>query len=275
MLIADTHTHTKYSTDSTAEPSDMLSAAGAAGLSTLCFTDHMDLDFPGDPSLFVFDTTAYFEELLPLKEKASSDTSLPTLLLGIELGLRPGRPDLREQMDTLLTAYPFDFVIGSTHVVDNLDPYYPEYWELPGNRLRRYFEDVLTNTAEHTNFDSLGHLDYIIRYLPDSVSLTKDYAVRDFMDLIEETLRILISRGQALEVNTAGLRKVLSFAHPKTEILLRYRELGGELLTLGSDAHAPSDVGADIKKTAELLKNCGFRYYSVYRERKPEMLAIT
>lgn len=274
MLLADTHTHTKYSTDSAAEPSEMLSAAGAAGLSTLCLTDHMDLDFPGDPSLFVFDTAAYFGELLPLKEKASSDTSLPTLLLGIELGLRPGRPDLREQMNTLLAAYPFDFVIGSTHVVDNLDPYYPEYWELPGNRLRRYFKDVLTNTAEHTNFDSLGHLDYIIRYLPDSFSLIKDYAVRDFMDLIEETLRILISRGQALEVNTAGLRKGLSFAHPKTEILLRYRELGGELLTLGSDAHSPSDVGANIKKTAELLKNCGFRYYSVYRERKPEMIAL-
>lgn len=274
MLLADTHTHTKFSSDSSANPPEMLAAAKTAGLSALCFTDHMDLDFPGDPSLFVFDADAYFKELLPLKEEAAADASSPELLLGIELGLRPGRPDLRERMDVLLAAHSFDFVIGSTHVVDELDPYYPDYWELPGNRLRRYFEDVRTNTAEHTNFDSLGHLDYIIRYLPDSVSLIKDYAVRDFMDLIEETLRILISRGQALEVNTAGLRKGLSFAHPKAEVLTRYRELGGELLTLGSDAHTPSDTGADIKKAAELLTACGFRYYSVYRERTPAMIAL-
>lgn len=274
MLLADTHTHTKFSSDSKAEPADMLATAKKAGLSALCFTDHMDLDFPGDDTLFIFDTTKYFNELLPLKENASKDASQPELLLGIELGLRPDRPDLRERMNTLLAAQPFDFVIGSTHVVDELDPYYQEYWELPGDRLLRYFEDIHTNVAEHTCFDSLGHLDYIIRYIPDSVSLTKNYAVRDYMDLIDETLRTLVSRGQALEVNTAGLRKGLSFPHPKAEILTRYRELGGELLTLGSDAHTPSDVGADIKKTAELLKNCGFKYYTVYKERKPEMVVL-
>lgn len=272
MRLADTHTHTKFSSDSKAEPLDMLAAAKAAGLSALCFTDHMDLDFPGDDTLFVFDTKEYFKELLPLKGQTLADPSMPELLLGIELGLRPSRPDLRDRMDALLAAHPYDFVIGSTHVVDELDPYYQEYWDLPGNRLLRYFEDICTNVAEHTCFDSLGHLDYIIRYLPDSVSLIKDYAVRDYMDLIEETLRTLISRGQALEVNTAGLRKGLSFPHPKEEILRRYKELGGELLTLGSDAHFPSDVGADIKKTAELLKNCGFKYYAVYKERKPEMI---
>ena len=274
MLLADTHTHTGFSSDSKAEPVDMLAAAKKAGLSALCFTDHMDLDFPGDDTLFVFDTKKYFNKLLPLKENASRDASLPELLLGIELGLRPSRPDLRERMNTLLVAHPFDFVIGSTHVVDELDPYYKEYWELPGDRLLRYFEDIRTNVAEHTNFDSLGHLDYIIRYLPDSVSLIKDYAVRDYMDLIDETLRTLVSRGQALEVNTAGLRKGLSFPHPKAEILTRYLELGGELITLGSDAHTPSDVGADIKKTAELLKTCGFKYYAVYKMRTPIMVSL-
>ena len=274
MLLADTHTHTKFSSDSKADPREMLSAAKAAGLSALCFTDHMDLDFPGDDTLFVFDTKEYFKELLPLREQTLSDNTMPELLLGIELGLRPNRPDLRDRMDSLLAEHPYDFVLGSTHVVDELDPYYQEYWELPGDRLLRYFEDIRTNVAEHTNFDSLGHLDYIIRYLPDSVSLVKDYMVRDYMDLIEETLRTLISRGQALEINTAGLRKGLSFPHPKEEILLRYKELGGELLTLGSGAHYPSDVGADIKRCAELIKTLGFRYYAVYKERKPGMVKL-
>ncbi len=274
MLLADTHTHTKFSSDSDANPREMLVAAKAAGLSALCFTDHMDLDFPGDDTLFVFDTKEYFKELLPLKEQTRSDRTMPELLLGIELGLRPNRPDLRNQMDALLSEHPYDFVLGSTHVVDELDPYYQEYWDLPGDRLLRYFEDIRINVAEHANFDSLGHLDYIIRYLPDSVSLVKDYAVRDYMDLIEETLRTLISRSQALEVNTAGLRKGLSFPHPKEEILLRYKELGGELLTLGSDAHYPGDVGADIRRCAELIKDLGFKYYAVYKERKPEMVKL-
>lgn len=274
MLLADTHTHTKFSSDSDAEPIEMLVAAKKAGLSTLCFTDHMDLDFPGDSTLFVFDTKEYFQELLPLKKQNAADKSLPMLLLGIELGLRPGRPDLRARMDALLAAHPFDFVIGSTHIVDELDPYEQDYWKLPGNRLLRYFEDVCTNVKEHTCFDSLGHFDYIIRYLPDSVSLVKDYQVRDYMDLIEETLRILITRGQALEVNTAGLRKGLSFSHPKAEILTRYRELGGELLTLGSDAHTPADVGADIRHCAALLKDSGFRYYAVYEKRNARMVAL-
>lgn len=274
MYLADTHTHTKFSSDSKADPREMLTAARAAGLSALCFTDHMDLDFPGDDTLFVFDTKEYFKELLPLKEQNNTDKSMPELLLGIELGLRPNRPDLRDRMDALLSEHSYDFVLGSTHVVDELDPYYQEYWDLPGDRLLRYFEDIRTNVAEHSNFDSLGHLDYIIRYLPDSVSLVKDYAARDYGDLIEETLRVLISRGQALEVNTAGLRKGLSFPHPKKEILLRYKELGGDLITLGSDAHSPSDVGADIKRCAELLKACGFKYFAVYRERKPNMIKL-
>lgn len=274
MYLADTHTHTKFSTDSKAEPHQMLAAAKAAELSALCFTDHMDLDFPGDDTLFIFDTMEYFKELFPLKEQTSADKTMPELLLGIELGLRPNRPDLRDRMDALLDEHPYDFVLGSTHVIDELDPYYQEYWELPGDRLLRYFEDIRTNVAEHTNFDSLGHLDYIIRYLPDFVSPAKDYAVRDYMDLIEETLLTLISRGQALEVNTAGLRKGLSFPHPKKEILLRYKELGGELLTLGSDAHSPAEVGADIKYCAELLKELGFRYYAVYKKRKPNMIKL-
>lgn len=274
MYLADTHTHTKFSSDSKAEPREMLAAAKAAGLSALCFTDHMDLDFPGDDTLFVFDTNEYFKELLPLKEETVVNRTMPELLLGIELGLRPNRPDLRNRMDALLTEHSYDFVIGSTHVVDELDPYYQEYWDLPGDRLLRYFEDIRTNVTEHTNFDALGHLDYIVRYLPNTVSLVKDYNVRNYMDLIEETLRTLISRGQALEVNTAGLRKGLSFPHPKEEILLRYKELGGELLTLGSDAHYPSDVGADIKRCADILKDLGFKYYAVYKERKSKMIKL-
>lgn len=273
MLLSDTHTHTRFSTDSSADPKESFQAAIQKNLALLCFTDHMDLDFPGDASRFVFDPEEYFRELLPLKE-ASLENKGTKLLLGIELGQRPGRPDLIEQMDALLLSHPYDFVIGSTHIVDEMDPYEPEYWEYPGDRLLRYFETVYENTKEHTNFDSLGHLDYIIRYLPKNYSPVRDYRVSDYWELLSETLHILVQRGQALEINTAGLRKGLAFLHPKKELLLRYKELGGELVTLGSDAHTCADIGADIKTAAEFLRSCGYSRYFVYKERKPVAISL-
>lgn len=273
MRLSDTHTHTRFSTDSKAEPAELLSAASAQGLSYLCFTDHMDLDFPGDATQFVFDTDQYFRELLPLKEQTKGKKT--SLLIGIEMGLRPGRPDLRAQIDTLLSEKPYDFVLGSTHIVDEMDPYELEYWSFSGDRLLRYFETVYENTKEHTNFDSLAHLDYIIRYMPEKEGIVRDYRVADYENLLEETLRLIATRGQALELNTAGLRKGLPFVHPKKELLLRFKELGGEYVTLGSDAHAAKDVGADIKTAAEVLHSCGYSGYTVYKERKPMVLPLS
>lgn len=272
MILSDTHTHTRFSTDSKADPQEMLRFAEQKGLSYLCFTDHMDLDFPGDASLFVFDTDDYFNELLPLKDASLSGKT--ELMVGIEMGLRPGRPDLRAQIDTMLAAKLYDYVIGSTHIVDEMDPYESIYWTFSGDRLLRYFETVYENTKEHTNFDSLGHLDYIIRYMPSDYSTVRDYHVNDYRDLLDETLRLVAERGQALELNTAGLRKGLPFVHPKKELILRFKELGGEYVTLGSDAHCAADVGADIKTAAEVLRSCGYQYYTVYKGRKPMLLPL-
>lgn len=267
MILSDTHTHTHFSTDSKANGADMLARATEQGLAYLCFTDHMDLDFPGDDSLFVFDPNEYFREYAPLQESSLSGNT--KLLIGIEMGLRPGRYDLQRKMDELLYSRPYDYVIGSTHIVDEMDPYEAVYWEPSGDRLRRYFETVYQNTFEHTNFDALGHLDYIIRYMPKTYSSVMDYQVSDYQNLLEETLKLIARRGQALEINTAGLRKGLSFPHPKPELLRMFREFGGEYVTLGSDAHAADQVGSNLKEAAELLLSCGFSYYTVFQKRKP------
>lgn len=272
MILSDTHTHTHFSTDSEASSYEMLHKAQAKGLGYLCITDHMDPDFPGDSSLFVFDPKLYFLELSALKKEAAGG---PTRLLsGIELGLRPGREDLRTGMKQMLKDFPFDFVIGSTHIVDEMDPYEKIYWEKEEKPLLRYFETVYANTYEHDFFDSLGHLDYVVRYMPSDMFSVRDYQTIDYRDLLEGTLSLIANRGQALEVNSAGLRKGLGFPHPKKELLIRFRELGGELVTLGSDAHTTADVGAEIKESAELLRSCGFRYYTVFENRKPVMLSL-
>ena len=268
MITADFHNHTSFSTDSSASPSEMLERAIELGITRYCITDHMDLDFPLDPKQFVFDPTEYFSCLNRLGERYSHDI---TLYKGIEIGLR-NETELRESLkmryDELLKSYPFDFVIGSVHCLEYCDPYYPDYWERHSAEegLRLYFEAVLDCVTDYDNFDVLGHMDYLRRYVPKG----RDYDLLRFTDLFDAILKILISRGKGLEVNTSFYAKGGSEPHPNCFILKRYRELGGDLITIGSDAHSPKALGAGYEDTRRLLLQNGYRYYAVFCGRKPE-----
>lgn len=249
----------------------MIQGAVHKQLTHLTLTDHMDLAYPGstpETPLFEFDPQSYFSALAPLKEACQSTL---TLGIGIELGLRPGRTDLNAQMHRLLSNYPFDFVLGSVHLLGNEDPYYEDYWNarLPKDILHRYFNDMLVSLTEYDNFDSLGHLDYLIRYIPAGCG-AKDYLYSEYTEVLDEILKLLIHKNKALEINTAGLIKGLPCFHPKLEVLKRYLELGGELLTIGSDGHSPDAIATEFKKTEELLRSCNIKGYYVYKKRVPE-----
>ena len=275
MIKADQHTHCNFSTDSDATPESMIAGAIEKGLSHLCLTDHMDLDYPGttkENPLFEFSVPDYFATLAPLKEACQDKLCLG---IGIELGLRPGRNDLNAQMHKLLENYSFDFVLGSVHLLDNDDPYYESYWQGRSSRdiLSKYFNDMLTSLKEYDNFDSLGHLDYLIRYIPAFCG-DKDYNYKEYAEGLDEIFKLLIDKKKALEINTAGLIKGLPCFHPKLESLKRYLELGGELLTIGSDGHSPDKIGTEFEKTEEFLRSCGVKGYFVYKQRKPEFIAF-
>ena len=277
MIKADFHTHSNFSTDSKAAPESMIQGAIKKGLTHLCLTDHMDLDYPGTTSvepLFEFNPQKYFEALAPLKEKYAGKFNLS---IGVELGLRPNRPDLGERMNRMLSDYPFDFVLGSVHLLGNEDPYYEDYWLTHSTStveiMRRYFNDMLNALREYDNFDSLGHLDYLIRYIPASYG-AKDYVYGEYKEVIDEILKILIQKEKALEVNTAGLVKGLTCFHPKLEIVSRYLKLGGKLITIGSDAHTPEAVASEFEKSEALLCSLGLKGYYVYKERKPVFVAF-
>ena len=133
--------------------------------------------------------------------------------------------------------------------------------------------------ASYSDFDSLGHLDYLVRYVPLSKDplrkgKSSDYDVRDYKDIIDEILKILINKGLALEVNTAGLKYGLGYAHPKEEILKRYLELNGELLTIGSDGHKPEHICYGFDETCEMLRRIGIKYYTVFEKRRPVMMKL-
>lgn len=269
MINADFHTHCNFSTDSDATPESMVQGAVKKGLSHLCLTDHMDLDYPGttkEKPLFEFNPADYFAALSPLKETYKEKL---TLSIGVELGLRPGRQDLNIRMQQMLKDYSFDFVLGSVHLLDNDDPYYETYWRNRSAKdiLSKYYNDMLTSLKEFDNFDSLGHLDYLIRYIPAFCG-EKDYILDEYKEVLDEIFKYLIEKNKALEINTAGLIKGMSCFHPKLETLKRYLELGGERITIGSDGHSPDKIATEFKKAEELLLSCGIKGYYVYSDRQ-------
>lgn len=261
-MLSDNHMHTRYSPDSDAEPEQMILAAIEKGMKTICITDHMDKDYYVDGKEFVFDLFQYKNELQALKEKYQDRIKLR---IGVELGLQP---HLQEFCRTVCESISFDFVIGSTHVAKGRDPYFPEFYQ--GRRDEDAYREVLVETLEnikkYQEFDSLGHLDYMVRY---GKYREKEYSYKLFADEIDEILRFLIENGKGLEVNAGGLKYGLPFAHPHPDVLRRYRELGGEIITIGSDAHKPEHVGYDFSKVRDMLISLNFMFCTEFFERKP------
>lgn len=268
MIRADFHVHTDFSSDSTTPMEDMVKRGIELGLERICFTDHMDYDFPVTLNYtFVFEPEDYFQKLTELQDKYRGKIKI---LKGIELGLQP---HLGERYQKLVQAYPFDFIIGSTHLVQGIDPYLPKYWESHSKEegVHLYFEEITRNLMNYDGFLINGHLDYMIRYAPDT---NTDFAYTDYADAIDTMLRTIISKGKGIEINSSGLKYGLKVPHPHTDIIKRYRELGGELITIGSDAHKTEHLAYDFNQIESLLMDLGFRYYAVYEEQKPVMLPL-
>ncbi len=268
MILSDCHLHTSFSGDCESSMEPQISAAIALGLKTICFTDHLDVDFPDKYGMdFSLDTPSYYNMYCDLKDKYEKKIEL---LFGVEYGLQD---HLTGDFDKYRKAWPFDFIIGSSHLLNGEDPYYfgPDR-NVPDRQLyTSYYESILKNLTVFEGFQSYGHLDYIVRY---GLEKEKSYRIRDFSEIIDEILHLAIQKGVAIEVNSAGLKYGLGFAHPHPDILKRYRELGGELLTIGSDAHAPQHIAYGYETLSDYLSSLGFKYYTIFRERQPEFVPI-
>lgn len=267
MIICDFHNHTDFSADCSVPADIMIEQAVKKGISHLCITDHMDPDMNFPDLDFTFSLPDYFARDRKLKEIYGEKIQL---LTGIELGLQP---HIADQLAGIVSWGDFDFVIGSAHVCDGMDPYFPAFWEnrTDSQGFFRYFEYILETLNAFDHFDVYGHLDYIVRYAP---SMTASYSYRSFEEILDEILKTLISKNIGLELNTAGLKYGLGFAHPHPDILKRYRELGGEILTIGSDAHKPEHLAYCFESVPALLEHCGFRYYTIFKKRTPEFIKL-
>ena len=263
-MKSDFHMHTNFSTDSDSAPEQMIEGAIQKGLQTICFTDHYDKDYPkqGDTLEFYLDTASYYQKMKDLQERYQDKIEIR---IGVELGLQP---HLGEYYKNYVTQYPFDFVIGSVHVVDKCDPYYGKLFDGRSDEetYRRCFEVMLEDVKRNSDFDVLGHMDYVVRYGKAGVL---GYSYRAYADIVDEILKYIIEHGKGIEFNTSGYKYGLGFGHPHPDILKRYRELGGEIITVGSDGHKPEHIAYDFHKVSDILRACGFENYTEFKQRKP------
>lgn len=266
MIHTDCHLHSYFSSDSLASTKSMIEQGIKLGLSSMCLTEHLDYDYPENSEGldFLLDFQSYQEELFALKETHQSKIEV---LFGIELGLMK---HLGDRYQKVLDTYPFDFAIGSSHLVNGIDPYEPEYFDTYGqyHGMLHYFESILENihACKDLDYQVYGHLDYAIRYAPEK---NKNFHFSDYEDLIDSILRELIRQDKGIEVNTAGLRIGLGQPNPHRDILKRYHELGGSILTIGSDAHKPEDMAFGFDQIGDFLRSIGFDHYTIFRGRKP------
>lgn len=266
-MLCDFHVHTCMSADSEADIDKVIQSAIQLGMTHLCITDHHDIDYEDGELEFLLDSGLYYQTLFRYREKYKNEINL---LIGVEMGLQP---HIKKEADDFLSSILLDFVIGSSHVINGIDPYYEEIWKRYRTEkvMQIYFENICANLEVHDNFDVYGHLDYPIQYAKEK---DRNYSYEKYKGMIDEILIKIIKMGKGIEINSSGLRKGLKSTLPCFEIVEQYYKLGGKIITVGSDAHIPCDVGADFDKVKELLIEAGFRHYNIFIERKPVDIAL-
>ena len=251
----DYHMHTRVSFDGHDTGLAMARAAAQRGLKEICFTDHIDYTPEMD---MVFDTAVYNAEYDGLE--------VPGLLIrrGLEFGLTPDNP---AQLKTDLNRRHFDFVLGSVHLVDGVDVYLAPYWEDKDydTAIRLYLETMLESVRVHEDYDVLGHLTFISKARANPRQELLRY--RDYKSIMDEIMTELVKREKGMELNTSGIDRC-GGPLPTLDYFQRFHELGGRIVTVGSDAHDTGRAGQYTHEmTAELKKIFG--YVCTFEDRKP------
>ena len=254
----DFHMHSRVSFDGHDTGLALARAAVNAGLEEICFTDHIDYDPFGTMGNMAFDTAQYNAEY--------NDLEVPGLKIrrGMEFGMTRDNVD---QFQKDLQRREFDFVLGSIHFVDGLDVYFQPFWE--GKTVwqaeHRCLEETLACVKLHDDFDVLAHLTYIGKTLAHPAHRPVPYG--EHREILDEILRILADKGKGLELNTSGLDRCGGFL-PTADYFQRFKELGGQIVTVGSDAHRTNRVGQYSREACALLKDI-FGYVCTFENRKP------
>lgn len=265
-MRADYHMHTEFSFDSNASLVMQIQSALDHGLDEICLTDHYEPAYPGLP-LWQVD--------LPARREALKSPALALLeekiivRQGAEVGLL-NLSGYKEEIHQLVTDNQLDFVIASCHLCQGEDPYYPGFFggKTRGEAFALYLTE-LVSLVQHTiwpeDFSVVGHIDFPTKGCPYQDKMLR---YTDAPDALDSLFHYLIAHGKGLEINTSIFRAIGEDTLDITW-LKRYRALGGEIVTIGSDAHKPQDVGYGQRAAAALLKEAGFSYLATFRQMEP------
>lgn len=253
------HVHSHFSDDCSVPMEEMVQGAIQKGLRKICFTDHIDFDYPDPLYTFDLDLDGYFKELSRLQKIYETDIEI---YKGIEVGIQPHLP---ERYEAFLAQKEFDFIICSLHTVDKADLHSGELFNSRSIEAsyQKYYEELLYCVKNFDKYQILGHLDLVKRYTIGQQVNT------DFHDTITQIFQTIIPQGKGIEINTSGTRYGMKNALPSKDILQLYKDLGGEIITIGADAHRVEDINYHFKESLQLLDELGFTYVCSFSKQKP------
>jgi len=258
--------HSLNSSDAKSSISELCAKAIASGLQEIAVTDHFEPSL-GNEKYPYYNADNYFSELM----KADFIYSKK---LRIKRAVELGQPHMYPEYSLkLIESYPYDYVLASVHKMrDNKDFGGITYNKENISSYCINYLDELKSLAQWDKYDCIGHLDLVKRY-------ASKYGVKvnlmDYKERLEEILKIIIRNDKGIEVNTSGLRQSAKECMPGLDIIRFYRELGGEIITVGSDAHTAADVGKGIREAIEIIKLAGFNYMTVFADRQATMIKIS
>lgn len=252
--MRDMHVHTEFSCDSEAKIEDYILEANKRGITTICFTDHVDLN-TNDYGYNYYLANRFWDKFNDVKSKIDIRMEV---LAGIEFG----EPHLYENKLFKLTQYPYDFIIGSIHWIGNMFPCQKVREQYSAKEFYTLYWQEVLKTVKTGGFDALGHIDFPKRYYGEI------YYKESVMN---EIFSYLLENDLVIEINTSSLRKGHAQTMPGKELLEIYKAGGGRYVTIGSDSHLVEDIGADYMVAKELIKEVGLQEV-VYRQRRQEIV---
>jgi histidinol-phosphatase (PHP family) len=270
-MRADYHVHSEFSSDCDAPLTSIFERAVELGLDGLAVTDHLDPGFPRNDGTFELDLPGYLRVLTGYRNTGWKGLEIRT---GIELGLQPTMAD---EIRSVMARNELDFVIGSQHCVGGCEFFDDSFFigKRKEQAHREYFEELYRNLEMFEGISVIGHMDFFRRYGRSVYG--REHMIVDYdahMDIIDAILKLAVERGVGLELNTSANRLGLGHFHPDPVILRHYLILGGEILTLGSDCHDPSEIAWCFDGCMDLLKDIGFRYVCSFNGCRPEFHPI-
>lgn len=263
--MIDCHVHSNFSIDGEVNPERFCETAIKHKLDGIIFTDHLDYGIPGYDTDTAFDFTLYTKTIGNLADKFAKDIKV---YKGIEIGLQP---HVFDKISKVLQMHSFDYVLASIHAVAGQDPYNEKYYEGKSKQQAydSYLIEILSMINNFRDIDAVGHIGYVTR-----CAKYKDRSLRyaDHPDLMDSIFKELIPSGKGFEINTGSYRggsDECPVPAYDIQVLKRYKELGGEIICLGSDAHSPDYLGFRFEYFISMLKEAGFKYIAHFDKRKP------